>query len=45
MKNETRFNKIPYAENELVACYGTLETFQARGQNIDFKSFQQKLLP
>ena len=45
MKNETRFNKIPYAENELVACYGTLKTFQIRGQNIDFKSFQQKLLP
>ena len=30
MKNKTKINKRPYAENELVASYETFKIFQVR---------------
>ena len=44
MKNETKFNKRPYAKNELVASYDTLKNFQIRGQNIQFKEFSTEIV-
>ena len=29
MKNKTKFNKRPYAENEVVTSYETLKIFQS----------------
>ena len=44
MKNETKFNKRPYAKNELVASYDTLKIFQTRGLNIQFKEFSTEIV-
>ena len=35
MKNETRFNKIPYAENELVALWD-FENISSQGAKYRF---------